>query len=78
MQNMNFQTNVSKAKDNKRKYGQQLQKVKRTTNATLPFWSGDFFLIAPFPDACLLSHFYALVDVYNVCVTFILIDDVCF
>ena len=23
----------------------------------LGFWSGNFFLIAPFPDHCLLGHF---------------------
>ena len=64
-----FQTNVSKAKrttnanmDNKRR------KAKSSTNATLPFWSGNIFLIAPFPDDCLILPFYALVDVYFVCV----------
>ena len=80
---MKFQTNVSNAKrttnanmDNKRR------KTKRTTNATLAFWSGNFFLIALFPDDCLLLPFYALVDVYYVCDVFkfglILIDVVCF
>ena len=59
-------TNAKSKKDNKR------------NTAVLRWEFGNFFLIAPFPDDCLLSHFYALVGVYNVCVTLILIDDVCF
>ena len=30
------------------------RKAKRTTNATLQFWNGNFFLITPCPDVCLL------------------------
>ena len=26
----------------------------------LGFWSGNLFLIAPFPDLCLLVHFYGV------------------
>ena len=55
-------------KDNKRKYGHHLcRKPKRTAKATLPFWSGNFFLIAPVSDDCLPLPFHALVDVYYVC-----------
>ena len=65
-----FQTNVSKAnRTTNANIGNKCRKDKRTTNATLPFWSGNFFLIAPFPDDCLLLHFHALVDVYFVFVT---------
>ena len=47
------------------------QKVQQTQHSR--FGIGNFFLIAPFPDDCLLSWstllpFYALVDVYFVCV----------
>ena len=30
----------------------------------LGFWSGNLFLIAPFPDLCLLVPFYALIVLY--------------
>ena len=28
----------------------------------LGFWSGNLFLIAPFPDLCLLVHFYPILN----------------
>ena len=56
-----FQTNVSKA--------------KRTTNVTLPFRSGNFFLIALFPNDCLLLLFMPC-DAFKF--GLILIDVVCF
>ena len=63
-------TNVSKAKRIilKANMDNKCRKANRTTNATLQFWNGNFFLIAPFPDVCLLLPFHALVDVNYVCV----------
>ena len=31
----------------------------------LGFWSGNRFLIAPFPDLCLLVRFYDMVSLYK-------------
>ena len=31
----------------------------------LGFWSGNLFLIAPFPDLCLLVPFYCAMHAYN-------------
>ena len=68
MQKRNFNQRFKNKKDNKRKYGQQMQKSKKDNKRTLQFWNGTFFRIAPFPDVCLLLPFHALVDVYYVCV----------
>ena len=32
----------------------------------LGFWSGNFFLIAPFPDLCLLVPFYRMISTMRV------------
>ena len=35
----------------------------------LGFWSGNLFLIAPFPDLCLLVPFYVVLKMFNLILT---------
>ena len=37
------------------------------------FWRGNLFLIAPFPDHCLLVPFYFTCDANNVCIALVFI-----